>query len=537
MSRYSIEGSTLTAIGDAVRGKAGETRLEPFPVESYKYYFNSEEEDYTQWDKNLNLWFKKILHFPVTKEASKYKFKYDMIFGSDFDSISLYGRDKDGISRGTSYIFNRSTNNSSEEIMDMPIFGSNETIAYYEIIVDVHDYSARTKMEVDLELTPLDSKNNIITEELLPVFNTMTPTKMAEAIDNLTTFPEEAFTISGDCRYRFAHNGWNWFINEYRDKITTKDIQQCDHMFYICDVSEIPFDINIKEGFSDLNFEYFFNNCQMKSAPYIYLTNPPLPTTHAKAIGMDYMFAGAHYLRTIPYDFFEKMAPPEFWEAAKNYGPDRNNMFAACYSLRQLPNLSPLNHMLSASYYYSYCLYNNLANQCYALDEVINLPVLDLSLTTSNGFANAFRQCYRIKNVTFMTNADGSPIEAKWTNQTIELSGANYNSQGFVISSSESTLTAYNSGITQSKRVTDDASYQALKNDPDWYALSSDYSRYNHDSAVATINSLPDTSSGSGNVIKFLGVAGAKTDGGAINTLTEEEIAVATAKGWTVTLV
>ena len=37
--------------------------------------------------------------------------------------------------------------------------------------------------------------------------------------------------------------------------------------------------------------------------------------------------------------------------------------------------------------------------------------------------------------------------------------------------------------------------------------------------------------------IKFRGEAGSATDGGAINTLTEEEIAVATAKGWTVTLV
>jgi len=24
--------------------------------------------------------------------------------------------------------------------------------------------------------------------------------------------PEEAFVITGDCTYRFAHNGWNWFI-------------------------------------------------------------------------------------------------------------------------------------------------------------------------------------------------------------------------------------------------------------------------------------------------------------------------------------
>jgi hypothetical protein len=62
------------------------------------------------------------------------------------------------------------------------------------------------------------------------------------------------------------------------------------------------------------------------------------------------------------------------------------------------------------------------------------------------------------------------------------------------------------------------------------------YSRYNHASAVETINSLPDTSAYGTNTIKFLGASGSRTDGGAISNLTEEEIAVATAKGWTVTL-
>ena len=100
----------------------------------------------------------------------------------------------------------------------------------------------------------------------------------------------------------------------------------------------------------------------------------------------------------------------------------------------------------------------------------------------------------------------------------------------------------YNSGITADKEVVDDATYQALKNDADWFSTNIAYSRYNHDSAVATINTLPDTSaylaSGGGtNTIKFKGESGSTTDGGAINTLTEAEIAVATAKGWTVSLV
>ena len=99
--------------------------------------------------------------------------------------------------------------------------------------------------------------------------------------------------------------------------------------------------------------------------------------------------------------------------------------------------------------------------------------------------------------------------------------------------------------------------YAKLKNQDDWFSFSSKsgtyegktgvyysklFSRYNHDSAVETLNSLPDTSeylatAGGTNTIQFTGYQGALTDGGAINTLTEEEIAVATAKGWTVTFV
>ena len=99
-------------------------------------------------------------------------------------------------------------------------------------------------------------------------------------------------------------------------------------------------------------------------------------------------------------------------------------------------------------------------------------------------------------------------------------------------------IISFNSGITTAKKVTDATSYAALKNDPDWYTLDVAYSRYDHDSAVETINSLPDVSGAGGtNTIKFKGASGSATDAGAINTLTSAEIAVATAKGWTVSLV
>jgi hypothetical protein len=178
---------------------------------------------------------------------------------------------------------------------------------------------------------------------------------------------------------------------------------------------------------------------------------------------------------------------------------------------------------------YSSIYYNTFAS-CFNLDEIRGMPTRTsyTSAITSNLFGSTFNECYRLKEMIFDTD-NGTPRQINWSNQTINLSG----SIGYSDRASEHT----GNGISADKQVTDDVSYQALKNDPDWFTVYVAYSRYNHDSAVNTINSLPDVTVGSGNTIKFRGEAGSKTDGGAINTLTEEEIAVAAVKGWTVTFV
>ena len=138
-------------------------------------------------------------------------------------------------------------------------------------------------------------------------------------------------------------------------------------------------------------------------------------------------------------------------------------------------------------------------------------------------------------------------------NQTLDLS----ESTGFAANTNTGYMVNYNSGIAIDKAVCLEngtylstleevqARYNELKNDPDWFAISNKqinyngtkvylavlFSRYNHTSAVETINSLPDTSATGTNTIKFKNYAGACTDGGGINDLTAEEIAVAAAKG------
>ena len=170
-----------------------------------------------------------------------------------------------------------------------------------------------------------------------------------------------------------------------------------------------------------------------------------------------------------------------------------------------------------------------------SLDELVNIPLSNKTgVSTSNQLSDIYA-LYRIKNFTFETN-NGQPYVVSWKNQKIDLTA------NIGYTSSISIILNYNSGITADKEVKDAATYEALKNDADWFTQDVNYSRYNHDSAVATINSLPDTSAylaanGGTNTIKFEGESGKLTDGGAINTLTEEEIAVATARGWTVSFV
>lgn len=332
--------------------------------------------------------------------------------------------------------------------------------------------------------------------------------------------PSEAFTISGDCNYRFYNGGWDWFIENYGNQITTNSINAASYMFANSNLTEIPFTINLDINSYSCSCTQMFYNCQFLTA---------LPEIYGKPTTLRATLAGCRRIRQIP----DSWGNLDFSYFTNNNYAYMNSFFEGCLSLRSIPAtlVSNLHNdkttAINAKFYY------NAFRNCASLDEIQNLPIDGVTIT-NNMFSYSFYECTRLKDMTFATN-NGTPYTANWKTQTIEFS------TGVGYASIARDILNYNSGITSDKEVTDDASYQALKDDPDWFTCDTAYSRYNHDSAVATINSLPDTSAylaanGGTNTIKFLGVAGSATDGGAINTLTEEEIAVATAKGWTVTL-
>ena len=198
--------------------------------------------------------------------------------------------------------------------------------------------------------------------------------------------------------------------------------------------------------------------------------------------------------------------------------------------------------------------------------SIKNIPIqyTDQNARTSSfDILRAYTEMPFSDSFEFATN-NGTPYTMKWKSITIPIA-TNYGF-GYYSNYFDTDYSRYAQGYWQLKNniFTSDnmtieeaqARYNALKGQNNWYSCSSNqvnydsknvylallFSRYNHDSAVRTINSLPDTSAylataGGTNTIKFKKYIGDLTDGGGISDLTEQEIAVAAAKGWTVTLV
>ena len=362
----------------------------------------------------------------------------------------------------------------------------------------------------------------------------------------------EPIVLTGSQSYGWAGVLSSQYIKMFGNTITTNKITDGSYMFKNSQTESIPFEINFDNTLNaDIN-DMFYGCEKLKTIP---------KTNNVKPYSMNNLFYRCHSIREIPNDWFDNWDFSTLSGMTSSYLGNCSSLFAVCYSLRKTPLSMFRNMNPNIVYSYSY-LYSGF-NNCYVIDETVDLPLPFISTWTSNAFNNTFTNCRRIKKITFETNEDGTPKVMKWKGQIIDLTK---NVGHFETSISQdpelwdtgswlgnsinySEITDYNSGITEDKAVYTTSTYQALKNDPDAFFISSNYyrdryyfSRYNHDSAVETINSLPDTSAylataGGTNTIKFKGVAGLGTDGGAINTMTEEEIAVATAKGWTVSFV
>ena len=520
MAKYSINDTSLIAIGDAVRDKSGKhTRIEPRPkeVEIFKSPNVNSFEDVVNYDttqrtgsEGPNPITTSFTFSGATKITVKVAIN-NYLFGT---STVRY---KIGIPGETHWRFVAYSEDVNGQINTYEIPGDIVNIELQNIAL------TGKRNSFYFEVRGYDEDGNLIKDENTlvdtEVLNTLTPAQMAEEIEALSVFdpPAEAFNLMGTCDYAFAYNRWNWFIEHFGNQIMVSNANSIGYMFYnSTELEEISFDIYMASttSTSHSNGSCFYNCSKLKKAPNIYNFKPG---------AMGSFFAYCRSLRELPENIVD-------WDMSYLNGASASlaAVFQNCSSLRKIPSafLRKMRNMSTSAYSSPYYNFNSI----HTLDELIGMPV-SLASFTSNTFTY-FNQLSRVTDIIFDTNEDGSPIEVTWKNQAINL----VDGVGFHNWTNNDYILNYNSGITADKEVVDDATYQALKNDPDWFTRDYNYSRYNHDSAVNTINSLPDVSSGSGNSITFRGASGALTDGGAINTLTEEEIAVAAAKGWTVTL-
>ena len=525
MANYKISDTTLTSIGDAIRRKVGETRIEQVPVENpFNFSFNTEDYDLNEFP-NMSATMKIItISITVPTTAKSFKFVYNS------SKKNMNNPDLKRLSSDGSLVDARTLHVTSSEYSVEMNLNEGEYLVFEQTFgtgsIELSRY------QIDGMFYLYDKSKNLITYDNVEIRNVYTPQQMAQTIDDIPPAPaEEDLTLTGTCQYRFANNGWNWFIEKYGDKIKTKNITDGTSMFYYTtNIKKIPFEINFDTSLQSMPMGRMFQYCNsLEEVPKI---------NGVIVSDMEHLFNSCYKLREVPEGFADWFDWSYIDNLTATYSGKMSNIFAYCYSLRSIP-MDFLNHGNPVGAY-SNSIYPSLCRGCYALDEIVNIPFPHYNAAwTSNAFSGTFDDTLRLKELTFALQEDGSPYIMNWTKQTIDLSyRVGYLENTYYLSY----LLNYNSGITADKQVKDDETYQALKDNPDWFTQKVEYSRYNHDSAVNTINSLPDTSAylataGGTNTIKFKGAAGSLTDGGAINTLTAEEIAVAAAKGWTVSLV
>lgn len=322
----------------------------------------------------------------------------------------------------------------------------------------------------------------------------------------------------------FAGNQLSWLLNNYKDKKIrfTGDCSDTKSLFYSCE----------KEDLSNVIFEDCYGSSGGLGLATLLegaKTKYPPKIKNCDIFSLVGAFRYARALKTLP----------SFENCTIAYDGGIiviNQMIQDAHSLEDVNfDLSKTIKLRDTNRYYSF--YWQFIQNCFNLKSIVfSLPIVQESpVATYNQFRQFVTDCNRLRHLKFKNYLSSLQMKSQVIDMSGEIGYVYGNNTGYYPKQ-------HPEYFSKDKKIKDDATYQALKDDPDAWAAKPDYSFYNHDSAVETINSLPDTSAyltenGDTNTIKFTGNAGSKTDGGAINTMTAEEIAVAAARGWTVTFI
>lgn len=393
--------------------------------------------------------------------------------------------------------------------------------------------------------------------------DTYKPSEMAAAILAIEAGGGDSYVPTAeDLTYsitEFKANNNAWVLNEYGDRITLVKNDDIGSYFENCSFEHFDKNLTLGATITLLSLTNCFANCNSLkdiTAQFKIVGNSNNQIYLYKA---DAMFYSCYQLRSINDNLFDGSYIKWFNTTNSSYNRFLN-AFSECYSLREIPTF--YFKMLTANgqpkindYLYSY---TNMFKYCYTLNKIENLPVVSQRnnglAIADNMFGNTFACLYNLSKLTFQTNEDGSPLTANWTGQVINLHRTTA-SPGYLMSGrNATTITGYNSGLTAEDEidketgVNPDTQYYLGDGINNHWTANLHLAKYGHTEAVETLNSLPDTSAaGGGNTITFYGKQGWYTDylkgrtndntfDSRIQNLTEAEIAVAAAKGWTVSI-
>ena len=351
--------------------------------------------------------------------------------------------------------------------------------------------------------------------------DTYTPAEMATAISSIETGggggpTAEDLTFTGNLCYFNYYGRMSKLIKKYGSQMSFNGVTNLDSAF----MGNDP----LNSDYSNWTIDLYKCNLAKCFASHGSIT--AFPKLQGTVTSLANLFSSSDTLESISDDLFS--TGTEF--ICKEFEHKYDGIFDGCNHLKKLPlwfiNMTftvdkNLNYNRYSSFYF------RVFSGCHDLKE-LTLPIFPAPAKLRDDcFICAFDSVYSMRKFIFAPPPAGNEA-VLWTKQTINLADWQ---------------TGYNPSASGSKVIYNDETYNLYKNDPDARARTLEYSFYNHDAALETIKSLPYTQfvdipdSELQNVIKFYGKSGEKTDGGAINTLTTTEIAIATNKNWTVSFV
>ena len=341
---------------------------------------------------------------------------------------------------------------------------------------------------------------------------------------------EEDLKFSGGLSYFGDGGRLDNLIEHNFDKIkigwvendgTKHGVLSFDHGFSDSSLSRFPPIIIYGAQYTSL--ESAFSGCKNLTELPIFNTTP-----YTGAIGkIRFLFSNCYSITQIPSGYLSNQAIA----LNEQYDSDTfSGVFWDCFKLEEMNDGSFLQYGKD---------YSQMFNTCCSLRKLEGLVLNNNRTMKFDEFIGTFDNCAMLSSLVF-----NSPGDYRMKDQTIDLTTCGYSTDKD--GKYTGRPSSYTFQLPYAKKVFNETTYNQLKDTDDWWTNQVAYSKYDRQSAIATMNSLPDarkyidslTGYGNENIIKFKkGAGSAKGDLYNMSNLTDEEKDVAFSKGWTVELV